>query len=192
VLGIISLIVALFRGDREGLRQKSMPFSLVLLIIEPLAFAQLSPNEMVPFVAPFLNPIVIAGILGASASLFYLYYKDIIKKRYKYPRLIMVGGMAVIAAMAFVKVEGTVAITFVTSALDYGLTTAAMDFLKVLTRELSWEAFDMQYHDLLVLKGGWIVISTWVNYMIYSTVTGDPIERFYYKTLRKQFPSLPK
>lgn len=189
---LLFLLIDLLSRNWEKLRQKSMPFTLALLIVEPFAFVHFKPNDLVPVVGPFLNPIIVGAIIAGSSFLFYWYYKDIIKRRYKYPRLSIIAGMAVVAALAFVQVEGTIAITFFTSVFDYGLVNAATDFLKVLGGEISWQAFDAQYHDLLALKIGWILISTWMNYVIFSTVTKDPVEEFYYKRLRKHLPRLPK
>jgi len=168
-----------------------MPFSLAGLIIAPLAFSHLGPSEMAPLVSPIINPLILAAIMAVSMFLFYFYYKDIIKMRYRYPKAILIGGMAMVGAIAFANVGGTVAITFVTSALDYGMYDAGFDFFAYIRGEISWEEYHERYYNLLVLKGGWTVMSTWMNYMVFSTVERDIIECTYRK-LRKRFPRLPR
>lgn len=188
---VISILLAVLRGRYPDLRQKSMPFSLAGLIIAPLAFVHLGPVEMAPLVSPIINPVILAAMMAGSMFLFYFYYWDIIKKRYRHPRAIMIGGMAMIGAIAFANVGGTVAVTFVTSALDYGLYDAGVDFFAVIRGEMSWDDYNARYYNLLVLKGGWILMSAWMNYMVFSTVDKDYIECGYRK-LRKRFPRLPE
>lgn len=189
---MLNFIRAIIRRRPEDLRKASMPFSLAGIVIQFLGFAHLRPDDMVSIVDPFLNPFLIGGVMGTSMLLFYFYYSDIVRQRYRFPRATLIMGIIIIGAVSFFQVEVRVAIAFATSALDYNLSSAPFDLVTLFKGELSWSEFDARYRDLLVLELGWFGVFSCLTYMVFSTVGNDPIELFYYKKLRKRFPQLPK